>query len=1131
MRRIPSKLFFLIFLAPGIIGAQSMQSIPPADDFFNVVQAFSSQKLDTGPSVKISLSVKDSTLGFVLREISRLSRREVVFIKSDSVFEKRIQVNLKGASLTGAFAQVLKGTGLTASLAPDGTTVVVRNEKGGSSGGATSGQNSKEVGSITGIVVDSASGKGIAGATITLAGTNFSVVTNSEGRFVFRGIPGGSYSLHTKLIGFRTGIAPVDLKGEGSMVTLKIVLSAAATALSEVVTTATGSQRRIEVGNDIVKIDASKILERAPARTVTDIIRQAHVPGVHVVTASGEPGAPSRVRIRGISSITQNTDPVVIVDGIWISSDMSSQNIRNQAMDPSSAGIYGIKDRYTPTGLDQIDPNSIETIEIIKGPSAATLYGPEAANGVIIVTTKKGRYGRTDWSYSYSRDWDNQPRAQYGNWIGLGSNPLSGDIDGVVISCTQQQHISGFCIQDSAVNLHASGGLLDQTAGSINNSHSVSLRGGLSNINYSLSAALQDNLGTDQLVPVNQIRLRKLNVPYSDNLIRPSSERRYNFNGSIGFELNQSLNLQMSFAYNQDDLMQNGVSITGTGNDPRDTLTVLSASNTSVDIQYGGSKSFSLQSGISATYNSNSWWMASGQLGLNRVARTDHLKREMRGCLEGQCNPPLVNDLEGLVRANINTDVYTMRANSSGRIRTKFDRLVSFIPSVGIDVRRNLNEQVRIGLTNVPHGSDNFQGGGLGQISDSDVVTAGYYLNTNIHVLNRLYFDIGIRQDIGSAIKSSNSSRFPKLSTSWLVSDESFFPRISWLDLMRVRAAFGYASILPSEADLSGSYRYGSSVINGRQVIIGQLSSIGNDRLNPERTAEFEVGSDIDLMDSRITLGFTLAHKATKNAIVNREMPTSVGSPVRKENIARVENRSIELSVGMRIVDTDVVQFSLNSNLSNVNNIVKEIGANTTKWSNLERDRIVEGYQIGSLWSRPVLGYGDVDSDGYISTSEILLGDTSVYIGWAMPKFQASFSPSIGLFNSTIRMSASVSHRGKHAQFLRYLDNYGIVDIHAPIDEQAFARSYASGNGMPTSASEWRLNAASIAYTVPTSMISRINARAVTVSLQGSNLGLWTNYRGRDPMVNSNPLGNTIEDNGFTLPMPRRYAVNVRVDL
>jgi TonB-dependent SusC/RagA subfamily outer membrane receptor len=166
-------------------------------------------------------------------------------------------------------------------------------------------------------------------------------------------------------------------------------------------------QRKIEVGNDITTINVDSVMKVAPISSVTDLL-ETRVPGLTVLHSSGVPGDPSRIRLRGSRSITGNNDPIVIVDGVRVYASQSDS--RNSSLAPAAVGGTNLaSDRRgsTPAGqyaapspLDQIDPNSIESIEVFKGPSATALYGSDAANGVIVITTKHGRAGPTHWNVS-----------------------------------------------------------------------------------------------------------------------------------------------------------------------------------------------------------------------------------------------------------------------------------------------------------------------------------------------------------------------------------------------------------------------------------------------------------------------------------------------------------------------------------------------------------------------------------------------------------------------------------------------------------------------------------------------------------------------------------------------------------
>lgn len=1079
----------------------------------------------------VSLTVSDSSIAYILRALAQQARISISFDRSNPAFEKKMSVKLSDTDIKEAFATVLKDVGMVATLTANGETVVVRPrpvERKDTAEG-------KERGSITGRVLDSATGKGVEGVTVLIEGNKISAVTNDQGIFILRNVPLGEQRVAVKVFGYHQERRSFSV-GDSEPLNVTFRLRPVATALNEVVTTAVGQQRRMEVGNDIVKINAPQVMERAPVRSVTDLLKHAQVPGVQVLTANGEPGAPTRIRMRGIGSISQSTDPAIIVDGVWVSSDMSSGNIVNQAINessgtdgsPSGSGRYGGAARFTPSPLDNIDPAAIESIEVIRGPSAASLYGQEAANGVIVITTKRGRAGETAWSYSYDHDWDSQTRAKFPQWVSYGTAANGVPVNG----CSIIHHYGRFCLQDSVFNLNSFGSLLDETGPASNYRHSFSVRGGVSAITYSFSASFQNQLGTDRTVPADIIRLRMLDIPFSRGLKSPTEDSRVFLNSSLAFNPTQKLNFDLSVNATNSNLRQDGVQMSGGLNEFLgywDTLGVLNHSAAQVDLFLGGSKSFSIQSALRAQYAPGRWWTAGGQLGIDHRERIDHRKSERRQCDRGVCKPM---PTEGLRRSINKTDVLTARASVSGIVSTRLDRFLTVRPSVGFDVRRNIDDRVTFGLRDIL-GADQASGAGDGNITGRDIITAGYYISTAFRILDRLSFDLGWRQDAGSVIKANSSSRYPKLATSWLISDEGFFPTNSFISQLRLRGAVGYAAVHPTEADLYGQYMYGQSIINGVQVTIGTLNSIGNNRLVPERSFESEGGFDTDLFGDRIQMIFTVAHKVLRNAIVERELPNSAGSSGqarRKENVARVDNRSVEVSFDSRVIDNDLMLLQFHTGLANVNNVIKNLGSNVLPSSNLSTSRLAEGYQIGSVWYRPILGYGDVDQNGFIDASEILLGDTTVYQGWNQPKLTASYRVSLSLLNRNLRIDASFSQNGSRIQRLTYQDNYGIEVVGAPVSDQAVARASAITNGFAVRTSDVRWTSSSISYNLPTAFTRRLNAKLITVSFQGSNLGLWTDYSGRDPMVNSSPIGNNISDNGFTLPTPRRYAFNVRLN-
>jgi TonB-dependent SusC/RagA subfamily outer membrane receptor len=241
-------------------------------------------------------------------------------------------------------------------------------------------------GSLAVKVIDANSQRPVEAARIFLVGTTIGGPTNDEGRLTLRAIPAGDYTVRVLRVGYGEATKRVTIV-VGQALTLDIPLTVSAINLSPVVTTATGEQRNVESGNATTNINAAKILESAPVSNMNDLLN-SRAPGV-TVTSGTQTGTGARIRIRGINSVSLSNDPIWIIDGIRMTSNNGSFG--------TATGSGGGTGGNSPSRVGDLNPEEIENIEIVKGPAAATLYGTDAANGVILVTTKKGRAGAARW--------------------------------------------------------------------------------------------------------------------------------------------------------------------------------------------------------------------------------------------------------------------------------------------------------------------------------------------------------------------------------------------------------------------------------------------------------------------------------------------------------------------------------------------------------------------------------------------------------------------------------------------------------------------------------------------------------------------------------------------------------------
>ena len=318
--------------------------------------------------------------------------------------------------------------------------------------------------------------------------------------------------------------------------TVRIVMTPVPTVLSGVVTTATGLQRKVEVGNDITSLNVDSIMQVAPVSSVTDLL-ETRVPGLTVLHSSGDPGNPSRLRLRGIGSISGNNDPIVIVDGVRVYSSQSDS--RNNNLAPSKASteqicdggneaeLQGITAFAAPSPIDQIDPNSIETIEVFKGPSASALYGSDAANGVIVITTKHGRAGPTHWSLTLGQGVNWIPGSWPTNYFRFGANvsgagPLCNWYDPTCAGIDSVRTYQALNDPENTVLSHGS----NQTA-------SLTISGGVPALQYSVSGSGTTDMGNLKLPLSTQRLYESVYGPIPGWMVRPDNYTTWGVNGTV----------------------------------------------------------------------------------------------------------------------------------------------------------------------------------------------------------------------------------------------------------------------------------------------------------------------------------------------------------------------------------------------------------------------------------------------------------------------------------------------------------------------------------------------------------------------------------------------------------------------
>ncbi len=1110
----------------------------------------------------VSLNVKDSSLLYVISQIARQAGVEPVFT-NNAALSRRVNIVLNKQRTMDAFEQALKGTGLVARLSLDEKTVIVRSRDS-----VAAASERVPSGSITGRVVDSATRNGLEGATITIAGAKWTAMSADRGSFTFRDIPPGTYIVSVRFFGYKSMTRSLTVTS-GKSISVTLNLASIPTMLSGVVTTATGTQRKIEVGNDITRINVDSVMQTAPIGTLSDLLN-TRVPGMVVSPTSGAPGAPSKIRIRGMSSMNATNDPIVILDGIRMYAAQGS-NGGGLKMNAFSDAEVGTVDRstnmvartssggermLTPSPLDQIDPNSIETIDVLKGPSAVALYGTDAANGVIVITTKRGQVGPARWNARAEYGMQTMPGKWPSNYWSYGRLYDDG-VYGPSTFCSPNSIRAGNCVLDSIgrfqilndpkTTIFGRGTTQQITAG---------VQGGTQGFRYSFTVAGGHELGYLKMPDADVAMLAADNVRVSDWQRRPQGSETQSGTARVDVDVDKISSIAFTHSLfrqatrttpfasaitrsnqlspSDGDLTEFGSGLLELIPDFRKRVT---------------SRSIRTTNAVELRSTPQRWLQLNATGGLDVTNRRD-MSRIGRGecanCNNTQGADYLASTKVALGEYSASNGVVTAISANFLASSKQQKRWGSLQTSAGLNYSRNSTSDLAQFASDLAVGS--VSGNGAGSVTSTeysdDRSTAGVYVETTIGIGQQLYIPLAIRQDAGSALGGGVRPKFPKLSFSYLLSEHPRYaelPLLNRLSTLRLRTAYGQAGVQPTVAAKLRLYQNGTSVVNDQTVNTVRILTAGNPDVRPERTKEFEGGIDAGIGNDRLGFTFTMYRKNTADALVQKQLPPSLGGLIAfptLQNVGQVTNTGQEIAVNARILDSRIVSWSVNVNYSRNRNtlvrlneqsqIISSLGASETS-----SQRLVEGYPLYGRWARPIVSFADLDGNGVLEAHEIVLADSSVYLGSTDPQYTSSLHSTLSLW-TRVTVSASFDYRNGMNQINETMRSSAYArnsyDGTLSLEAQAYlAAARLTDIGITQNVSLLRFNTLSVQTMIPRS-VSQVflPGRQISVAVQGSNLGMKSNYRGKDPSVNAS-MGPIVRDTGI-LPTARKWQLSVGIN-
>lgn len=995
---------------------------------------------------------------------------------------------------------------------------------------------------VTGRVVDRATQQPLSDAQVIVAGTQRGARTGDDGQFRIT-VPPGTIQIRVIRIGYQSESRTVTV-ADNAATALTFSLVPTATSLGEVVITASGeAQLRRESGVSTSRIDTSQV-NVANIQNFSDLLN-SRAPGVVVQQAGGTSGTGSRIRIRGSNSINLSNDPLLVVDGVRVNNDPTSGSI----------GVGG----QSASRFNDLNPDDIESVEVIKGPAASAMYGTAAANGVIQVTTKRGKVGRARWTaaaeYGTVREVGDYPN----NYTTIGRNAAN---TARFVGCNIDFQARGLCTPnpDSLVFTNPIKNLTPFRPG-WREQFGTTVSGGTDVATYYLGADLEREEG---VYPINWLR---------KNNIRANINAQPRPNVTLEFKSGYTSS-RLSLPQNDNNIF--GALSGGLLGKPFDCSTAVPrnpscGSDTTgrgyLVANHPSPRFFQFRNRQEVEHfigsGNGSWQPAKwlnllGTAGFDLIDRWDHETID-QGAI-GIFYP------EGFRFSN-RAQIRTYTANSSAIGTFALGPSIRSITTAGVQWNREAFSRLDAGGFGLLPGT-----GSLGGLSErfevgepnSDIITFGSIIQQRLEWRDKLFLSAGLRAD-----KNSNFGvnlpfvKYPSASLSWVIGEEPFFPRLAFLNTLRLRAAYGESGQRPNFRQADKYFSPVSATVDGENASAITIGGAGNADLEPERTKEFEFGFDAGLFNDRVGIEFTRYSKETSNALIARRLAPSIGATVTQLiNLGLVENDGFEYMIDLKEAGPAnfrvglAVTGSVNDNKvvdlgEGITPIIFGLGGNTQRHQN--------GYPLGGYWGHQIVSYEDKNGDGMISRvnctapaglvaaprvvggpeCEIFLTDTAVYSGNPFGRTVLTLTPSVSLFN-WVRVRALFDHRGgltlnNSTEYFRCISPrftcQGIQDRNAPLEDQAKAVAVQFGTRAPffEKADFWKLRELSFTINAPQQLARALRGTAASVTIAGRNLKTWTDYKGLDPELNVSGAANFNTADFLTQP-PTKYWVT-RVNL
>ena len=1087
-------------------------------------------------TMKLNLKMQNVTILEVFDQIEKQSEYRFFYDSDLKDLYRRTTVESLDEPLSDILNEMFTGTNITYRMMDRVILVQAKSLQLN-----TSGQQTK---TVSGKVTDT-NGAPIPGASIQLRGTATGTVSNTEGRFSLSNIPADGILIFS-FVGMKTQEISVLGKEE-----INVAMSEETFGLDEVVAIGYGVQKKRDISGSIASINGESI-QNSSAKDVVSVLR-GRASGVQVVANSGAPGDGITVTVRGQSSLNSGNDPLYIIDGVPV--------------ETSSLSLLNGWESHGLNPLADINPGDIESIEVLKDGASTSIYGSRAANGVIIITTKRGKEGRarinlsastgisklthklsvlnaSQWrqiiidTYKNLDAYNNATTPSEPHWTAIDSlNPMnSGDVDwqDIMYRTAQQKQVD------------------------------FSVAGGTNNVKYAFSTSVLDQ----------------------DGIILASNYKRITSRLNTDFVVTKNLKFGYSFSFARS--LNNRINAGGTGNNslvqsilvrpPVYSLTYPDGS----PIYYFNGKRNPVGLAEECTHLNTT----------NRIIGNQYLEYEIMKGLKFRTNisldfismkedefyPTTVDYRTGYNTGAVRATSNLTWANENYLTYDKiFNNNHNFSALAGFSQQEWKLETT--GLNGMYFASDNIRTlNGAGTISNQAVNTTVEHGLASF--FGRLSYDYMGKYLVQANMRADGSSRFgaekrfgyfPSASVAWRFSDEKFVEKPDFLTDGKLRFSVGQTG---NEAignyTSQGEFALGANYLTYSGAAPTVMPNAG---LSWETTTQYDLGLDLTLFKSRVTFNADAYLKNTSDLLFAVPIPETTGFGYITQNIGDIQNKGLEFSL---------VTHNLTGKLSWTSSF--NIGLNRNKIVSLPEEVLTNGYiqngtyhilkegeSIGTFYGWKFLGVYSRDEDNVnqvrngSSNGKLFRGGDPIWddlngdhiidandkqiIGNAQPDFTGGFNNDLSYKNFKLNVFFQFSYGNDIYSNLNMMRNWvfaynnvstdalnrwrkpgDVTNIPRPIRNDPLGNEYNRvSDRWVEDGSYLRLKTVTLSYNVPNSIVRKLNLRGLSAYITADNLITWTHYTAYDPEVSSySGLQLGVDDGSY--PQSRTFIFGLNVE-